>query len=268
MFFLSNLSFLTSSSPFSSIYAAEVFYIRTLVDLCAIILLFAQQIQMVSLFTRAELNAMNRILAHQYDNYLQSKDNIETLNRHYHDLKHKIGVILAEDSQEKRNRYLKDIRTELKIFEAQNKTGNPVLDILLTGKSMYCARREINFTYVADGRLLDFMDAMDICSIVGNAMDNAIESVEKIADPEQRLIKMALYAHDDLLMLRFENYAENQSFTFENSLPKTTKNTHEGHGYGLRSIRYSAERYGGSLKVEVKDNWFGLYLLIPLKTSS
>lgn len=54
---------------------------------------------------------------------------------------------------------------EIRQYEAQNKTGNKVLDTVLTSKSLYCAKHGITFTCVADGTLLDFMDIMDICSI-------------------------------------------------------------------------------------------------------
>lgn len=55
---------------------------------------------------------------------------------------------------------------EIRQYEAQNKTGNKVLDTVLTSKSLYCAKHGITFTCVADGTLLDFMDIMDICSIL------------------------------------------------------------------------------------------------------
>jgi hypothetical protein len=266
IFFISNISFISKTTPLSGVYAGEIFYIRTLVDLCGIILLFAQQEQRTWLRAKRELDAMQNILTYQYEHYKLSRDNIETLNRHYHDLKHQIRVIRAEQNADKKAEYLDEMESGIKMFEAQNKTGNPVLDIILTEKSMYCVRNGINFTCVADGKLLDFMNAMDLCAIVGNALDNAIESITALADPEKRIIKMAVYAQGDFLMMRFENYSE-QKLSFNGDLPVTTKTERENHGYGLKSIRYSVEKYGGSVKISAEDNWFCLYLLIPRKES-
>lgn len=70
-------------------------------------------------------------------------------------------------------------------MKQQNKTGNKVLDTVLTTKSLYCNKHGIIFTCVADGTLLDFMDVMDICSIFGNALDNAIECEMKIPEKEK-----------------------------------------------------------------------------------
>lgn len=81
---------------------------------------------------------------------------------------------------------------EIRSYEAQNKTGNEVLDTILTSKSLYCQQHGITLTCVADGAALDFMDTMDLCSLFGNALDNAIESVEKLPDSEQRLIHLVV----------------------------------------------------------------------------
>ena len=66
-----------------------------------------------------------------------------------------------------------------------------VLDVILTAKERACADRGITFTAVADGSLLSGMSSMDIASLFGNALDNAIEATSKLPKYEQRLIKLA-----------------------------------------------------------------------------
>lgn len=262
VFLISNISFVSSNTPLSGKYAGEIYYIRTIVDLCGIILFYAQQEQRYLLHARLELDAMQNILSRQYEQYCLSKENIELINCKYHDLKHQIAVIKEEKNPEKKFAFLDEMEKEIKMYEAQNKTGNNVLDTILTGKSMFCAKNDINLTCVADGTLLNFMEIMDICSIVGNALDNAIESVSKLEDKGKRLIKVAIYAQNDLLMLRFENYLENR-VKFENGLPLTTKNKNQNHGYGVKSIKMITEKYGGNIKIITDNNWFTLCLLIP-----
>ena len=67
-----------------------------------------------------------------------------------------------------------------------------------------------------DGTLLDFMDAMDICSIFGNALDNAIEAVMKIKDKEKRLIHITISQVKSFVMIRIQNYK------YMSKLKKTT----------------------------------------------
>lgn len=266
VFLISNISYVYPDTPFSSSLPGGLFYIRTLVDFSGLLILFLQRDRWRELSMQKEMEAVNAILRRQYEQYNLSKENIEIINRKYHDLKHQIAVVRAERNSDKREQYLQEMENDIKIYEAQNKTGNKVLDTILTGKHLYCVQHEINFTCVADGMLLDFMNLMDICTIFGNALDNAIECVEKIGDKSKRLIRTAVYSQSKFLIIRFENYTELE-LTTKDSLPITTKKDRQYHGYGLKSIRSTVEKYGGSMTVNVKDNWFILRLLIPEEKS-
>ena len=266
VFLISNISYVYPDTPFSSSLPGGLFYIRTLVDFSGLLILFLQRDRWRELSMQKEMEAVNAILRRQYEQYNLSKENIEIINRKYHDLKHQIAVVRAERNSDKREQYLQEMENDIKMYEAQNKTGTKVLDTILTGKHLYCVQHEINFTCVADGMLLDFMNLMDICTIFGNALDNAIECVEKIGDKSKRLIRTAVYSQSKFLIIRFENYTELE-LTTKDSLPITTKKDRQYHGYGLKSIRSTVEKYGGSMTVNVKDNWFILRLLIPEEKS-
>ncbi len=62
------------------------------------------------------------------------------------------------------------MENDIKSYEAQNKTGNHVLDTLLTSKNLYCIKHGITLTSVANGALLNHMDVIDITTIFGNAL--------------------------------------------------------------------------------------------------
>lgn len=262
-FLISNLSFLSTNTPFSGRLGPEVFYIRTLVDLAGYVALYAQQGQRLELRRAAEVEAMDRLLHSQHEHYLQARNNIDVVNRKYHDLKHYIGAIRAEASADARAEYLDQLEGSIRGYDAQVETGNVVLDTILTTKSTDCARMGITMTCVADGASLDFMAPMDLAALVGNALDNAIEASASIPDADRRLLRVAVHRQDALVMLRFENYFERE-LVFEDGLPRTTKDD-DGlhHGYGLRNIRHVAERYGGTLTVHAEDGWFTVRVLIP-----
>jgi hypothetical protein len=262
-FALSNLSFVSSDTPFSGRSLQEIFYIRTLVDFSAIVLLMALREQKLWHHTQASLDAMETILKRQYEQYVISKESIDIINRKYHDMKHLITIIRAEKDAGKKDQYLNDMYDQIKMYETQNKTGNAILDTLLTSKSMVCAANGIQFTCVADGKLLDFMDVADICSIFGNALDNAIESAQAIADLDKRLVKVAVYQQNELLLIRFENYFE-KSLNYVDGNLETTKRDKNFHGYGIKSIKSVADRHNGTVNVTAENNWFSLCILIPL----
>ncbi len=264
IFMMSNLGFVYSKTPFSGQYMMELFNVRTLIDLGGVAILYAYHIKLFDLRTRYELDSVRTILYNQYVQYQQSQETLDLINYRYHDLKHHIIALRAEQSPEKRNEYLDKMEEEIINFEAQNKTGNKVLDTLLTSKNLTCIQDQISFTCVADGNLLDFMDVMDICSIFGNALDNAIECERKIADSEKRLIHVSVYAQKKFLMIRVENYYEG-TLQYDQNIPVTTKKQAEFHGFGIKSIRYTVHKYEGEVDISVKDNWFILNILIPIQ---
>lgn len=263
VFLMSNIGFVYSQTPFSGRYASDIFNVRTLIDLGGLAILVAYHIQRLHLRAQHDLESMEMILHNQYTQYQQSQETLDLINYKYHDLKHHIIALRAEENKEKRNAYLDQMEDEIRNYEAQNKTGNQVLDTFLTAKSLYCMREKIALTYVVDGARLDFMDVMDICSIFGNALDNAIECEKKIPETEKRMIHVSMFVQQTFLIIRFENYCEGE-LDFEQNLPVTTKKQAEFHGYGLKSLRHTVHKYGGEVDIDVEDQWFRLKILIPL----
>lgn len=263
IFSISNISFVSANTPISGRYPAEIFYIRTLVDFAGIIILYSQREHKLAVKSKMELNAMENLLNKQYEQYHVSQESIDIINQKYHDLKNQIIAIRAEKDTDTREKYLEDLENSIKHYEAQYKTGNKVLDTILTSKLITCLDNDINVTCIADGKVLDFIPTMDLCSIFGNALDNAIESVLKIDDVEKRLIKIAIYRQNELLLIRIENFYLNPLQIYYGNF-MTTKQDTRYHGYGLKSIKSIAEKYDGSVSIKTDNNWFRLVILIPL----
>ena len=262
-FFVSNISFIIPNTPFSGRLGLEIFYIRTLVDLCGYVALYAQQEQRVQLLTRTENAAVNSLLRSQHEQYLQSKRTIEQVNRKYHDMKNQIETIRSEPDPGRKAAYLDELEGSIADYAAQYRTGNGVLDTLLTAKGAYCIEQGIQLTCVADGGLLKSMSVVDITSIFGNALDNAIESSMRVADREKRLIRVAVFAQNNLLMIRIENTFDGRLRVVEGQ-PVTLKSDRSRHGYGLKNIQSAAEKYGGTATFSAEKNWFSLRILVPL----
>jgi len=190
-FAVSNLGFLPGSEINMSIFS-----IRTLVDFSGVLILSVQHEQLRESALHQELSAMDNVLHRQYEQYKRSKEGIELINSRYHELKVQIADIRAQRDRAKQDAALAKMENSILQYEAENKTGNPVLDILLTAKSMECQEKQIRMTSVADGHLLDHLSTREICTLVGTALDNAIESCAAEQDPEKRLIRTAVYAQN------------------------------------------------------------------------
>lgn len=210
-----------------------------------------------------ELDIMNHLRVQQKNQYDLSKENIALINQKCHDLKHQIKAMRTFLSSEQREEYLREIEQSVRIYEVLAKTGNEVLDTVLTEKSLYCEANGIQAHCVADGRLLDFMDPIDLYTIFGNAMDNAIESVSQNADREKRLIDVMVYEEKKMLVIQIINPLD-QALQFDlGGLPQSTKMGTGYHGYGLRSIRHTVKKYGGYLTIKAEEGCFYLQILIP-----
>ncbi len=263
IFLISNMSYIIGGSLFSSHFVKEIFIIRTLVDLGGVAILYAYHIQLGELNTRLEVEKLQDMLSMQYNNYEMMEKSIEAINHKYHDLKYQIAILKQEANAKDSIAYLNQMEQEIKIYEAQNKTGNKILDTILTAQSIYCQNNWIELTCVADGTAVDFMDDIDVSTLFGNMLDNAIESVSKIDKKEKRLIHLTVTKQKGFLRIRVEN-CYHEELVFENGLPATTKKDRRYHGYGLKSIRNTVKKYDGSVTINAKNGWFELRILIPL----
>ena len=263
VFGMSNLSYLDQNGLFSGRFVMDIFIIRTLVDLSGMAVLYAYHIQVKEMQMRLEKDALRNIMEMQYKNYQLSRESIDVVNQKYHDLKHQINLLRSQADTGKSREYLDQMEHEIKVYETQNKTGNQILDAVLTNKSMVCHKREIELKVIMEGQSLSFMEDMDISALFGNMLDNAIESVSRQKEKEKRLIWLYVSREKQFVRIRTENYCD-EKIQFRNGMPVTTKKDKRLHGYGMKSICATVEKYGGSTVACQKDNWFELKILIPV----
>ena len=192
IYILSSLSYTALDTPFSAETESQVFMTRTIIYFAGLAILYALHLHLCETYARSERDALKSILERQYENYRIRQESISLVNQKYHDLKHQIALLRSEIGADQKLDCLDQVESEIRSYEAQNKTGNEVLDAILTGKSLYCAEHGITMTAVADGHALDFMSVMDLSALFGNALDNAIEAAEQVPDPEQRLIVLSV----------------------------------------------------------------------------
>lgn len=231
---------------------------------CCLLTLWTQVGQQKRITLQHELDVQQQLWLQQKAQYEMSAENVELINRKCHDLKYQIAALERISDKRQREQSIRSLEQAVMIYDSVVKTGNDILDTVLTEKSLLCENRGITLTCMADGACLDFMDAVDIYTIFGNAMDNAIECVSRLEDPEQRIITVTVFSRADLVFLQLENFW-NGTPTAGQELPATSKKEEAGyHGFGLKSIRYTAEKYGGFLTIQNEDGIFLFRVTIPV----
>lgn len=261
-FAFSNFGYLYADTSLGEQISDNIFYTRTLVDLCGLAIMYSYYMRIQELRLENEMEVIRMTLENQYQQYKRYQESIDIINYKYHDIKHQIEGLRSLDNSKEKNEWLDNMEHDLGEYEETITTGNAVLDTLLTSKNIVCRKNDISLTCVIDGNLLDFMSSMDLCSIFGNALDNAIESVIKLENEEERLIHVSLSTQKGFVLILFENYCR-EVLNFEKGIPRTTKADNKNHGFGIKSIQYTVKKYDGTMTVGCNKNWFELKILIP-----
>ena len=205
---------------------------------------------------------MNR---HQYE---LSKTTIETINVRSHDLKKQIGLLRDAYLNNEAGRALDSIESAVSQYDVMAKSGNANLDVILTDKLIYAKRNGISMTHLVDGREFTFMETIDLYALFGNMLDNAFEEVMRIADSRRRVVVLNGMRSGGMVVIRCENPTASPLNLREGELPDTTKSDVSSHGFGLRSIRMVAEKYGGHMTLESDGELFCISVIIPATPTS
>ncbi len=177
------------------------------------------------------------------------KKEMEIINIKIHDLKH--GYVTTESEG--------DMKMLLSYYDAVFRTGCEALDVVLTEKNYMCVKLGITFTCLADGRFFSFMQDNDIYSLFSNILDNAIEAVQLVPE-EKRQISVTASKKDDVLSITETNYF-NGSIVEENGEIVTAKQDRIYHGFGLKSIKYVVDKYGGTVMVNTDGDVYCLNVM-------
>ena len=143
------------------------------------------------------------------------------------------------------------------------KSGNDALDTILTEKSLLCEGRSIEFTCIADGSCLDGIGAVDLYTLFGNALDNAIEATEQLPDPDDRMIFLRVERQGAFARIFLENTCAG-TVELVDGLPTTSKDDDRFHGFGLKSIQMIVDRLGGNMVITPTEGRFSLSILLPI----
>ena len=197
----------------------------------------------------------------------------ENNRRLRHDMKNIVGTLLANENadniSEEWQEYLKDFLVALDGTKEEISTGNKVIDSLLTMK-LHEAKERIPDTKIG---IEDFIlpnnlkiHSYDLCIILGNAIDNAIEACEKIA--ENRYIYLSSEYKNGMLLIQIKNSFDGRiKTTLGQHFPLSSKEDKENHGMGMENINRIADKYLGGVYYRINDNEFVLNLMLQDKTT-
>lgn len=225
---------------------------------CCVLILVLQY----GIFKNAIAEKEKRDIEHMREmerkNYEFTKETIDVINIKCHDLKHRLSGLNERVSDEE----IDDLKKRLTIYDTSVKTGNDDLDLVIAEKSLFFEKNDIEFTFMGDAEKLGFMRPMDIYSLFGNALDNAIEAACLLPESE-RAVSLSAKNAMGLFSVHVENPYAGELIVKGDSF-KSTKGNEAYHGFGVRSIKLTVEKYGGEISIKTEDNIFALDMVFTV----
>lgn len=183
-----------------------------------------------------------------------------TLNRAYevnaklfHDFHNHIGVLrqlLTHEKYGEAVRYLDELQAPVQDLTAAVWTGDETADYLINSKAATAEAAGVRFQAQVEFPRRTNIRSVDLCAILGNLLDNAIEAARQVPDRSDRTVALTIRRIHQMLVIKVEN-----SFAAapvqENGQLKTTKAGGGLHGWGLKSAQTAAEKYDGMVQANV-----------------
>ena len=207
-----------------------------------------------------EQQKLAEIQAVYYRGLTREQSQLRTLR---HDLRNHILVaqsLLGQGDNEGVGKYLEELSESCTLRISRPVCDNIIANAVLSSKLAIMEQEQMQADWqISLPKQLSVSDT-ELCSLLGNALDNAIEAARDAMD---KRVVIRVRADKGILMLRVENALGRQPL-YENGLFKTTKTTGDGHGMGLNGMREIVRKYNGSMDTIVSNGRFELVISVPL----
>lgn len=237
----------------------------------AICCFLALQVQFAS-FHDSSLNRekeiLEQLLFREQKQHKLLQETIDIINIKSHDLKHHIGMLRSNlgEGSKGADEFVREVENAIRDYDCIVQTGNESLDLIISEEKLLCEKYGVPFDVMADGAALDFIQPVDLYSLIGNALRNAVES--SLKEPmDQRGILLDIHTSGVYVCVKVVNYCS-QPLTFVNGHPVTSKKDNRFHGFGLKSMEYVVNKYGGNMVIDYRDSTFVVKMIFPLSGSS
>ena len=191
---------------------------------------------------------------------LKSRNEFE-LRKLYHDFKN--YMIYLESKNEKVEEEINAILSPLKEYETFIETNNAILNSILNEKLRLARECGIVTNCLIDFSNGGFLEAVDICAIFGNLLDNAIEYYGSVDASSEKYIEVRVNTVNEMLIIKVANYVYSDIKVKKGRI-KTKKEDKFRHGIGLLSVKESVEKYDGHLKINVSETEYVANIVLPI----
>ncbi len=176
----------------------------------------------------------------------------------FHDFHNHIGVLrqfLTHEKYGEAVRYLDELQAPVRNLTAAVWTGDETADYLINSKAASAEADGVRFQAQVEFPHRTNIRSVDLCAILGNLLDNAIEAAWQVPDPSGRTVTLTIRRIHQMLVIKVENSFAGAPVQEKGEL-KTTKTEGSLHGWGLKSVQTAAEKYDGMVRAGVSGEVF------------
>ncbi len=209
-----------------------------------------------------ELIAMTNSMLEK--NFIEVENSHNTIRQQVHDFKNHLFTLRGMLEMDQKPKDYIDELLQVSYDKAQYSVcGNSVIDSILNCKIAQAKRQGVNFTHRVMLSSELYISAVDICAVLANQIDNAIEACTRFADDEEKNIKVEIWQKESFVFFKVTNTCPENPFNSKNELVSTKNDPSGLHGYGIKNIKKTAESYGGAIKSDYADGIFVSVAMLP-----
>lgn len=202
----------------------------------------------------------------QMNHYNKLAESREILSEVVHDFKNHLNCMYNLYKYNKKAELGKYIENLINVSDTEKviDTGNPVIDALLHDKSNAAEKEGIGFKHMLNLPSDINIAYNDICAVLGNSLDNAIEACRRIEDQSlNREIELSMNYRDSYLVIVVTNTIDKPPQK-EGKFFRSSKDTPGLHGLGMQSIERTVRKYNGNMVVKHDSSRFTLEIVMSL----
>lgn len=200
----------------------------------------------------------------QQENSVKRLETLYNRTRSFrHDIKNHIlllNLLAEKEDIDGLKKYLRDLGGAVDESDYVRITGISAVDAILNEKMYEAQAKDITTSYNCVNLEKNGVLPIDLCIILGNALDNAIEANVLIEDKTRRFIKVKAHGNETFTVISVSNPADREPKKGSGGLYETSKEDSEAHGFGLKSIESTVNKYNGEMLMKCEDGVFTLVL--------
>lgn len=214
---------------------------------------------------RADLSVMDQLVHSKYRNLVAQDDIAEETSRFMHDLKNQLQSLAVIDDEGAQLDHLRSIEDQLSRFRRTSYTDSPVFDALFNQKRDEARACGIDYKVAPFHIRESPMESVDVCALVGNALDNAIEACQRLPEESFRFIDVRIAHVGEYLVITICNSCDKNLVVDSSGWRAESSKRPDGRaGYGIANMRRATEKYGGGLEMRASDGVFEVVSAIPI----